>query len=156
VTAEELLEEFRIELELLDATVQEVKALAHDVADREPTVRERTAAGAFLAQFYTGVENILKRIIRYHDNPLPTGDTWHVELFERFCNPPHAPLPMLFDEALSSRMAAYRKFRHVVHHGYGFHLEWRRMKEGVESLEDAFERFRVALERYTHHLERSK
>jgi hypothetical protein len=35
VTAEELLEEIRIELELLDGTVQEVKALAQDMLRKE-------------------------------------------------------------------------------------------------------------------------
>jgi hypothetical protein len=39
--------------------------LQGDVASREPTVREKTAAAAFLAQFYNGVEIILKRISRY-------------------------------------------------------------------------------------------
>jgi len=81
----ELREEIAVELEALEATVNELLALQRDVAHREPTVREKTAAAAFLAQFYNGVENILKRISRYHDVPLPTGDTWHVDLFQRFC-----------------------------------------------------------------------
>ena len=58
----ELGEEIAIELEALEATVNELAALQHNVAHREPTVRESTAAAAFLAQFYNGVENILKRI----------------------------------------------------------------------------------------------
>jgi hypothetical protein len=40
-----------------------------------PTVREQTAAAAFLAQFYNGIENILKRISIFYEVPLPTGDT---------------------------------------------------------------------------------
>ena len=81
----ELREEIAVELEALKATVNELLALQEDVAEREPTVREKTAAAAFLAQFYNGVENILKRISSYHNVPLPTGDTWHIDLFERFC-----------------------------------------------------------------------
>jgi hypothetical protein len=52
VTPAELREEVAIELEALAATVNELLALQADVADREPTVREKTAAAAFLAQFY--------------------------------------------------------------------------------------------------------
>lgn len=78
---EELCEEVAIELEALEITVNELLALQRDVADREPTTREKTAAAAFLAQFYSGVENILKRISLYHGVPLPTGETWHVDLF---------------------------------------------------------------------------
>ena len=62
MTPAELREDVGVELEALEAIVQELLSLQADVADREPTVREQTAAAAFLAQFYTGVENILKRI----------------------------------------------------------------------------------------------
>ena len=43
----------------MEATVQELLALQHDAAERQLTIREKTAA-AFLAQFYNGVENILR------------------------------------------------------------------------------------------------
>lgn len=78
---EDLREEMAIELELMDATVQELLALQRDAAERELTVREKTAAAAFLAQFYNGVENIFRRISRFQGVPLPTGATWHVDLF---------------------------------------------------------------------------
>ena len=47
-------------------TVDELMALQRDIAHRKPTTREKTAAAAFLAQFYNGLENIIKRIYRYH------------------------------------------------------------------------------------------
>jgi len=75
VKPDELGEEITIELESLEATIAELLALQRDVVHREPTVRETTAAAAFLAQFYNGIENILKRISRYHNVPLPTGET---------------------------------------------------------------------------------
>jgi hypothetical protein len=52
----ELREEIALELEAIEATINELFALQEDVAEREPTVREKTAAAAFLAQFYNGVE----------------------------------------------------------------------------------------------------
>ena len=42
-------------------------------------------------------------------------------------------------------MAAFRKFRHVVYHGYGFQLDWNRMKEGIESVENVYRRFKTRL-----------
>jgi len=123
VTPAELREDVGVELEALAAIVQELLSLQADVADREPTVREQTAAAAFLAQFYTGVENILKRISAYHNVPVPTGETWHVDLFRRFCAPAHPPLPMLFDASLEGVLAPYRRFRHVALHSYGFQLK---------------------------------
>jgi hypothetical protein len=148
VTAEELREEISIELELLEAVIREISALRQDVMVRVPTVREKTAAAAFLAQFYGGVENILKRIHRFHGLQPPTGDTWHTDLFRRYCEPPYGDLPLLFDELLAVKMAPYRKFRHVVYHGYGFQMEWDRMNEGIENIADVFSRFRTTLANY--------
>lgn len=150
---EELREEIAIELELLDATVQELVAVQNDVAPREPTVREKTAAAAFLAQFYSGIENILKRISHFHAIPLPSGDMWHVDLFKRFCLPPYEPLPVLFDESLASDLAPFRRFRHVVYHSYGFQLNWSRMQEGIANVEDIFLRFKSKLSDYLQTLE---
>jgi hypothetical protein len=156
VKPSDLCEEIAIELEALEATVNELLALQCDVAGREPTVREKTAAAAFLAQFYNGVENILKRISIYHEVALPTGETWHVDLFKRFCSPPYSPLPALFDESLAAALAPYRRFRHVVFHSYGFQLDWSRMVEGVASLRDVFSQIKASLSEYLRNLQVGK
>lgn len=144
----ELQEEVDIELELINSTVSELMHLYKDAANREPTVREKTAAAAFVAQFYNGIENILKRISYFHAISLPTGDTWHIDLFKRFCEPSYKHLPVLFDKSLESELAAFRKFRHVFYHGYGFQLEWERMKDGIEKIEDVYRRFKIKLIKY--------
>jgi len=153
VKPDELGEEITIELESLEATVAELLTLQRDVARREPTVRETTAAAAFLAQFYSGIENILKRISRYHNAPLPTGETWHVDLFRRFCSPSHPNLPILFDENLASALAPFRRFRHVALHSYGFQLDWGRMAEGVARVQDVFLQFKASLSDYLNTLD---
>lgn len=106
-----------------------------------------TAAGAFLAQFYAGIENILKRLCRFHGIELPAGESWHIELFQWFCQPPRQPLPMLFDADLSRRLSPFRKFRHVVYHGYGFQLDWSRMQEGINQTDAVFSNLRQNIDR---------
>ena len=91
MTAGELKAEIAVEFEALRLVAGELATLHADVAGREPTVREKTAAAAFLAQFYTGLENILKRLSRFHGVPLPAGENWHFDLFKRFCPPGHPP-----------------------------------------------------------------
>ena len=49
MTAEELRAEIDIEFAALRQVANELQALRMDVAGREPTVREKTAAAAFLA-----------------------------------------------------------------------------------------------------------
>lgn len=134
MTAEELNAEIAIEFDALRQVVNELEALRADVAGREPTVREKTAAAAFLAQFYTAIENILKRLSRFHGVEQPVGENWHLDLFKRFCQPGLPPLPILFDEALARQLGPFRRFRHVVHHGYGFQIEWDRMREGLDQV----------------------
>jgi len=58
MTLDELREEISIELDRMGTIVQETVSLFDDLENRDPTVREKTAAAAFLAQFYGGIENI--------------------------------------------------------------------------------------------------
>ena len=149
MTVAELREEISIELEMMGSVVSEAVSLLNDVTDREPTVREKTAAAAFLAQFYGGIENILKRIHRYHGVPIPVGDSWHIDIFKRFCSSPYAPFPVLFDRELAADLSPFRKFRHVVYHGYGFQFDWERMKGGLERVEPVYSSFAHAVSDYT-------
>jgi hypothetical protein len=116
-------------------------------------VREKTAAGAFLAQFYGGVENILKRIGRFHGIAMPRGDTWHLDLFNMFSDPPTPPLPILLDKELKAGLTPFRKFRHVVHHGYGFQLEWELMLPGIKAIEAIFQKLKAVIIAYLSNLE---
>lgn len=144
----ELREEIAVELESMELTVNELVALQRDLKEKEPTTREKTAAAAFLAQLYNGLENILKRISSYNNVSLPAGETWHVELFQRFCSPSHHDLPQLFDEELASALAPYRRFRHVMFHSYGFQLDWSRMAEGIAKVDSVFDRIKSSLSQY--------
>lgn len=148
MNADELIDEVQMELQQMERIVQELEALDADVGDGPATLREEAAAGQFLASFYLGVENVLKRVARYHGVEQPQSRQWHVELFQWFCSPPQnrTPLPVLFPEPLDAAMKPYRRFRHVVHHAYGIELKWERMIEGIRNARRVFERFRGAVE----------
>jgi hypothetical protein len=66
-------------------------------------------------------------------------------LFNRFCSPSEKPLPALFDNSLKAELTGFRKFRHVVHHGYGFQIEWERLIDGMKKIEDIFLRFKARI-----------
>lgn len=148
MTLDELREQVTVELEAMALVVNELFSLEQDVLDREPTIREKTAGAAFVAQFYSGVENILKRISVFRGVDLPTGEMWHVDLFLGFARPPHTGLPELFDPELASVLAPYRRFRHVAFHSYGFDVDWQRMLEGVRNAPAVFALFRNRLIEY--------
>jgi hypothetical protein len=132
MNAAELRAEADIEFEHLDRVVEELVSLRRDVGDREPTLRELVAGGAFLTQFYNGVENLLKRISKHERVPLPEGPDWHVELFRRFCTPSSHGLPVLFDEPLRTELGRFRGFRHVARTSYGTELDWAKVSAGID------------------------
>jgi hypothetical protein len=146
--AAELREEIAIEFEALDRTLAETEALPRDIAGREPATRELAAAGLFLANLYNGIENILKRIRLFHGLPLPSGPNWHIELFKSFCDPPEGGLPLLLDPPLEGALAPFRRLRHVVHHGYGFRLQWDHVQPGIERAGHALRAFRSAVQEH--------
>lgn len=49
MTVQELRKEVSIELELIETILKELSDLKNDIGEREPAVREKTAAAAFLA-----------------------------------------------------------------------------------------------------------
>ena len=145
MTPDDLRNEINIELTSLDIIVREIVSLRNDLGSGEPTIREKTAAAGFLAQFYNGVENILKRIGVFQGRlPLESG-SWLLELFKQFSPSTSEPFPSLFDDQLTKDLVPYRKFRHIARHGYTFELEWDRMREGVENVEVVFSRFKRLL-----------
>ncbi|MCK4357556.1 MAG: hypothetical protein KAW92_02200 [Candidatus Cloacimonetes bacterium] len=153
MTVDELYKEIEIELGNIEQTINELNSLLKDLQERKPTTREITSAGAFLAQFYSGIENILKRICKFHKVMLPKGNLWHVELFKRFQSPSYKSLPTLFDESFASQLAPYRKFRHVFFHGYGFQLDWNRIKQGIEEVGEVFIIFKKKIYHYIEKLQ---
>ena len=84
MNADDLNEEVRDELQSMGWVVEELQSLAADVEGRDPTLREKMAAGGFLSSFYMGVENVLKRICKFREVPLPQSARWHAELLDRF------------------------------------------------------------------------
>jgi len=79
---------------------------------------------------------------------MPVGDSWHSDVFRRFCNPSFSPFPVLFDADLAAALSPFRKFRHVVYHGYGFQFDWDRMKEGLGKVENVYSRFASSVADY--------
>jgi hypothetical protein len=148
MSADDLREELGVELENMASALSEVQTIARLVAGREPTTIEKTAAGAFLAQLYGGLENILKRICRHSGVALPQGPRWHGELFRMFCHPPAEGLPSILDTPLAQELQDYRRFRHLFVHGYGSQLDWARMKVGVERASEVFGRVTSAVRAY--------
>jgi hypothetical protein len=144
---EKLRDEVEIELEDMSRVLAAVESLVGDARDREAGLIETTACATFLAQFYGGVERVLQRICRHLAVTIPQGPTWHAELMSLFTGGDHPPQGLISPE-LAEYLGRYRSIRHIVIHGYGHRLEWRRLLPAAEAAKRVFDAFEQAARGY--------
>ena len=90
-----------------------------------------------LYDFYKGLENIFKRIAREVDGNLPHGAEWHKTLLQQMAKPGASRPPVLSQETCSG-LQKLLAFRHVFIYIYGDELDYERMLENAERVNEIF------------------
>ena len=103
---------------------------------------ELAALGTFLHNFYNGAENILKQISAHEGFKIPSGPNWHKDLLKT------ALLNRIINKNLMTDLLPYLAFRHFFVHGYGFDLDWQKMKSIVNNADKVYLRFKSAVTAY--------
>lgn len=132
----------------------EYKELKADVLDEEKLIEEtlqrltetrakfdpqnrgylvEPAMGTYLMNFYSGVEKIIKRIVRGYYLTMPKGESWHRELLVLSSNPPEGKIP-IFSQDIVARLHPYRNFRHRFISGYGAMLNGEKMLSLIDNV----------------------
>jgi len=144
MTLDELREDITIEFARVEETLAEIRLILKN--DREGTLSRSdvTAGATYLAQCYSGIENVLKRITKYAGVPLPSGSFWHAELVGMFQagEDRDTRLPELADASLFPLLTTLRKFRHVVAHGYAVTFDRETVLGTLRLADDTLERFK--------------
>ena len=118
--------------------------LLEKVRDSAPETIEVSALGSFLHSFYTGVENIFKRIATEVDRAGPSGERWHAELLVAVSQPrPHRAA--VISPHLKLALVEYLEFRHMFRHAYDHLLRWSRMNGLVLNAEEVLNRLEAEL-----------
>lgn len=128
-----------LELVLLRRLLAHLDGLLEKARLAEPNPTELLALAGIMHSFYTGIENIFKRVADEIDGSVPTGFRFHAELLERMARPSPQRLPVISDE-LRVILGDYMDFRHMFRHAYSFQLKWRRMSGLVLHLEETLDR----------------
>ena len=136
-----LFEEIDIDIESMVIIVTEIDNLITEVGNNMPTNVQKTALGGFVAQFYNGIENILKRIHKHFNIELPKGEDWHISLLDRFSTNTNTEFPMKLSNDLIEKITDYRRFRHYFFHGYSHNLNWEILKNGVSDINEVLSQF---------------
>lgn len=143
----EVYEQFQVEAEQLDQLMAHYAPLLTKISQSPPEFIEIAALGALLHTFYTGVENIFKRIALEIDGNLPTGHYWHSELLNLMVQPT-ANRPAVISRPLRHRLKEYLNFRHVFRQAYTYDLDWDKMAALVLNCEDSWHQLRKELEQF--------
>jgi hypothetical protein len=110
----------------------------------EPNPIELSALAALLHSFYTGVENLFRRVAVEVDGGSVQGDHWHRRLLQQMTEPGEAR-PSVISPELYDRLHPYLQFRHVFRSSYSFQLRWDKMAPLVLHYEETFAAFCVEL-----------
>jgi hypothetical protein len=136
-----------VELAQLRQLLAEHSPLLRLVRTTPPDGIERSALAAMLHSFYTGIENLFKRIAIECDGGPPAGSAWHRALLDSMATAT-AARPAVLSPALHSRLTEYLQFRHVFRQAYAFQLRWEKMQALVGDCETTLAGFESELRKW--------
>ena len=91
-----------------------------------PTEIELSALAAMLHSFYTGIENLFKRVAVELDGQPVRGEAWHRDLLRQMTVAGSVRTGWLSPE-LHEVLLDYLRFRHVFRNAYSFDLQWEKL-----------------------------
>ena len=135
-----------LELEQLNRLLETHRPLLEKCPGTPPNEIEISALAGLLHPFYTGVENIFKRIaIEVDGAPPRRSEFWHRELLDTMTRPSQHCGPAI-SSALRQRLREYLEFRHFFRQAYAFQLHWSKMRSLVLGCEDTLRLLEADLE----------
>ncbi len=134
---DELLQEIAAEKEHISETL---RALQKALERKEKTIIELAAVATFLQNTYNGMENILKRILKFKGVAIPRSKTYHKDLLDLSVD------NKIISFELSKKFDEYRAFRHFSVHGYGIMLDRERLIPLAKNLSSVWKKFESELD----------
>ena len=140
-------EKVELELGLLRRLLAYDDDLLRKVKAADPNPTEVLALAGIMHSFYTGIENIFKRIAEEIDSSIPAGPRFHAELLEQMSRP-SPQRPAVISDELHVILGDYMGFRHMFRHAYSFHVKWDRMSSLVLHLDETLDRLDSELQAF--------
>jgi hypothetical protein len=142
-----LRKQIEVERKQLRELIDIHQPLLRRCAASEPNAIELSALAAMLHAFYTGVENIFKRIEVELGEELPHGEAWHRQLLKGMVRMGRGRPPVV-SASPEGVLGRYLAFRHVFRQAYTFQLKWTRMSQLVLECEATFGRLERELDEF--------
>jgi uncharacterized protein YutE (UPF0331/DUF86 family) len=132
----EIQQEMAADKERIEGTLE---ALQKTLRRKRRTLVELAAIATCLHNAYSGMENLLKRVLQRSNIPLPHTATSHKDLLNL------AVEHKIISQELSEALDEHRVFRHFFVHGYGILLSEAPMQPLAKNLPDVWHRFESEL-----------
>ncbi len=133
------------EREQLRRLLAGMQPLLSKCRETTPSEIELSALAAALHSFYTGIENLFKRVAVELDGQPVRGEAWHRDLLRRMTEP-GARRPALLPADLHDGLLDYLRFRHVFRNAYSFDLDWQKLSPLVMRVEETLQQLESALD----------
>ena len=127
-----LYEKVDAELENIEQILTELR---HTKNIEDLSTVELAGIGAFIHNFYNGIENILKQILISKCGKLPDGAFWHSELLKT------AAKKGIISVKTAKKLKDYLAFRHFFSHSYSFNLDKDLMIPLVKKVDSVYKSF---------------
>jgi hypothetical protein len=149
----DLKEQIAVEESQLERLLAIHQPLLEKARAQAPNAIELSALAALLHSFYTGIENIFRRIAIEIDQGIDKGDGWHRRLLIQMGNARDDRPPVISGE-LSERLQPYLQFRHVFRNAYSFQLHWEKMQPLALHCEETFASLRAEISSFIAQMDR--
>ncbi|MGH7886135.1 MAG: HepT-like ribonuclease domain-containing protein [Thermodesulfobacteriota bacterium] len=136
---DKLLEEISIESEYIKETL---KLITEALNRPNKTAIELSAIASFIHHSYSGMENIIKRILKYNKVDIPDSDSSHKDLLNI------AVEKKIISQELSDKLDRYRGFRHFFIHAYGVFIDKEKLKPLTKDLPDIWKQFEKEIQKF--------
>ncbi len=129
----------------IDAELENIQEVLNRLPQPEKLafIKELELAGVatLLHNFYNGIENVIKQIIKSKKVSIPHGQNWHRDLLDL------ALKHKVVNKTVYGSLKQFLAFRHFFSHSYAFHLESERMFPLVKSAPKIFISFKRGVDK---------
>lgn len=149
---EELIENIQLELDSLNIIFNDIIRFPNK-SNEKINNYDKSAIALMLSQFYNGLENIFKRVLKFHNINIKNSENYHIEIIDSFNNMALEKYSFEFSAEILNTITILRRFRHYVFHGYSFNLEWNKLKIANDTISIIFPKFQNELSNLTERIE---